>query len=225
MERCDLSGIFSLSGIPAPTKRRVFFSFHYKDVFRVNVVRKSGEFAQSSSDSGRHIEGYYDKSLWEKKRTESDEALRKMIRDGVHNTSAVCVLIGSATWQRPWVRYEIARSVIDGKGLLGVNINSIKHHETGEVNKLGENPCRYRGVAARQNGSYYLCERRSVSGKYKWEWYGKHTTPIEVPKYMKKPRQGEPLRLSEFVRLYDWKNNGHANIGAWIDLAAQEAGR
>lgn len=220
-----MSRFYSLSGYSAATKRKVFFSFHYKDVFRVNVVRKSGEFAQTGAGTGRHIEGYYDKSLWEKKQIEGDDALRKMIRDGVHNTSAVCVLIGSKTWQRPWVRYEIARSVIDGKGLLDVNINSIRHHESGERVEVGENPCRYLGVAAKSNGSFYLCERKSVDGSYKWEWYDKHTTPIDVPRYMDKPRQGEPIRLSDFVRLYDWKEDGHKNMGAWIDQAAQDAGR
>ena len=37
-------------------------------------------------------------------------------------SSVVCVLIGSNTWASRWVRYEIALSVINERGLLGVSI-------------------------------------------------------------------------------------------------------
>ncbi|MHC4044383.1 TIR domain-containing protein [Bradyrhizobium xenonodulans] len=78
-------------------KRNVFFSFHYADVMQVNNVRKSGEFKQTSSDTGRSIEGFNDYSLWESRRLNGDDALKRLIREGVQNTSVVCVLVGSKT--------------------------------------------------------------------------------------------------------------------------------
>jgi MTH538 TIR-like domain (DUF1863) len=87
---------------PAPTKRRTFFSFHYADVMRVNNVRNSGEFKTSSQTSGRAVEGFYDGSLWESRKLEGPEAIKNLIRSGVHNTSAVCVLA------------EVKRGRVDG---------------------------------------------------------------------------------------------------------------
>lgn len=206
-------------------KRRTFFSFHYADIMRVNVVRKSGEFATSSGSAGRHIEGYYDASLWESRKLEGPDALKRLIREGVENTSAVCVLVGTETWQRRWVKYEIARSVIDGKGLLAVHINSINHHQRGRPDERGYNPCGILGVAARSNGSHYLVERKYVNNAWAWQWYDDYTSAVNVPKYMKPPALNYPVRLSEVTREYDWSQNGHQNIGGWIDLAAVESGR
>ncbi|MES5482115.1 hypothetical protein QMZ05_05100 [Bradyrhizobium sp. INPA03-11B] len=62
-------------------KRNVFSSFHYADVMRVNNVRKSGEFKQTSSDDGRSIEGFYDYSLWENRRLNGEDALMRLIRE------------------------------------------------------------------------------------------------------------------------------------------------
>jgi hypothetical protein len=217
--------VLGFSDFIQQAKRRVFFSFHYADIMRVNVVRNSGEFAKSANEGGRNIEGYYDASLWEKRKLEGDDALKNLIRTGVTNTSAVCVLVGTNTWRRRWVKYEIARSVIDGKGLLAVHVNSIKHHKDLVAHERGDNPCRYLGIGNGGNGSYYLCERVAKNGEYAWEWYQDYTKPVDVPSYMKAPAQGSPVRLSEVTREYDWSQNGHQNVGGWIDLAAADAGR
>ncbi|KAF5887221.1 TIR domain-containing protein [Rhizobium sp. PEPV16] len=192
---------------------------------RVNVVRKSGEFATTAGAPGRDIEGYYDASLWEKKKLEGDEALKRMIREGVENTSCVCVLIGTETWQRRWVKYEIARSVVDGRGLMAVHINSINHHQRVRPDERGYNPCGILGLAAHVSGNYYLVERKFVNGAWVWEWYQDYTTAVSVPRYMKPPTPNHPVRLAEVTREYDWSQNGHRNIGGWLDLAATEAGR
>ena len=217
---------FGLGGYQQQKKRRVFFSFHFSDIMRVNNVRNSGEFARSSSDPGRNIEGYYDASLWESRKLDGDEALKRLIREGVKNTSAVCVLVGSQTWHRRWVRYEIARSVVDGKGLLAVHINSINHHERRHPDERGDNPCRYLGIASAENGQYYLCERLNQNGAWSWRWYQDYTQPIDVPQYFHSPpKKGAPVRLSEMTREYDWSQGGFKNIGSWIDMAASDAGR
>lgn len=211
---------------PQTTKRRTFFSFHYADIMRVNVVRNSGEFAQSAQQRGRHIEGYYDGSLWESKKLQGDDALRNLIRTGVENTSAVCVLVGSDTWQRRWVRYEIARSVIDAKGLLAIHINSINHHQRFTPDARGYNPCNMIGIGRSSSGSLYLCERIWRNGTWVWDWYKDYVSPVDFPAYFKDPLPvGSVAPLGDFTREYDWIQNGYQNIGGWIDLAAIEAGR
>jgi hypothetical protein len=187
-----LPGLYNL-GIPtAPAKkRRVFFSFHYADIMRVNNVRISWEFISPPTTAsilyggGETALGFFDASLWESRKLDGPDALKRLIRDGVDNTSVVCVLVGTKTWQRRWVRYEIARSVIDGKGLLSVHINSIKHHQPPYLpHGRGDNPIRYLGIARKKNGNFYLCERKQIEGAYQWAWYEDHTDPVDVPAYM-----------------------------------------
>src|SRR5208337_2468404 len=102
--------------------------------------------------------------------------LKRVIREGVQYTSAICVLVGSQTWSRPWVRYEIARAVIDGRGLLAVHLNNIRHHATGQPHPLGQNPMAYMAVGKVQPNllippRYYLFEFTSQG----WVRYQNHT--------------------------------------------------
>lgn len=216
---------------PAPKKRKVFFSFHYADIMRVNVVRLCSEFTNGRSLLGageREIEGFYDQSLWETRRRESEESLKSLIRDGVHNTSVVCVLAGSETYARPWVRYEIARAVIDGRGLLTVHINTIKHPRDGRPHPIGNNPLDFMAVGKVQPSllsvsQYYLFEQDRYGG---WQRYAKYTLPVQLPKFLPDPPYGYVTPLSTGTKVYDFSNNsGHLRIGSWIDEAAVAAGR
>ena len=223
-----MAGLFDLSGAHAvSTKRKVFFSFHYNDIMRVNNVRLSQEFKSSESSSGgRSIEGFYDNSLWESKRLSGPDALKQLIRDGVHNTSVVCVLAGAETYARRWVRYEIARSVIDSKGLLTVHINSIPNHQPPhQPHPLGPNPTAFMGVAQRDDGTYRLCERNYVDGAWKWVWYSDYVSGVPIPMYIGASVRKGVIPLSAWTSEYDWKQGGYNSIGSWIDRAAREAGR
>jgi hypothetical protein len=101
--------------------RRVFFSFHYqRDIFRANVVRNSWV------TQDREAAGFWDASLWEEAQKQGDAAIRKMIDEGLKNTSVTAVLIGKETSGREWVRYEVRESHKRGNGLLGVYIHGIK---------------------------------------------------------------------------------------------------
>lgn len=133
---------------------------------RVNNVRLSGEFVKSASTAGREIEGFYDNSLWESKKGYGDDAIKDLIRDGVKNSSAVCVLVGTDTWARRWVRYEIARAIIDGRGLLAVHVNGLNHHQLRIPHPFGENPLNWLGVGKVQpilqtGPTYYLYEKKT----------------------------------------------------------------
>jgi hypothetical protein len=100
--------------------RRVYFSFHYDDIWKVNQIRNSHIV------EGCTAAGFMDASLWEQVRRRGDVAVQRAILQGLENTSITCVLIGKDTWQRKYVRYEIEQSLERGNGLIGVHIHNIR---------------------------------------------------------------------------------------------------
>ena len=147
------------------------------------------------------------------------------------NSSAVCVLAGSQTFLRPFVRYEIARAVINNRGLLTVHVNDIPHIKTKATHPRGPNPLEYMGVGRDENGSFYLYEcnpyfdgRGGIS--WTWEPYSDYRLPVGLPRGMTEPDAGYIMRLSTNADEYDYTSeNGSKNIGSWIDRAARRSGR
>jgi hypothetical protein len=114
--------------------RRTFFSFHYDlDVWRASQVRNSNVVRRETSPS------FIEAGLWEEAKIKGKAALEKLINDGLTNTSATVVLIGSETASRRWVQYEIQQSAARGNGLLGVYIHNIKD-ANGRTTSKGSNP-------------------------------------------------------------------------------------
>jgi hypothetical protein len=213
-----------------PIKRRAFFSFHFDDVMRVNNVRQSWRLHNAGTIL---VPSFTDSSLWESKQLEGDEALKRLIREGVEHTSAICVLAGTDTWLRRWVRYEIARAIIDKRGLLTVYINGLKHHQRRCADPHGPNPLDYIAVGKDRFGCYHIYEKRLVLEnfslqQYRWEWqrYEDHTQSVTLPAYLRDPQPGYVMPLSSGAAAYCYAmQDGSKNIGVWIDRAAQEVGR
>lgn len=114
--------------------RKVFFSFHYdRDAWRVAQVRNSNVI------SGYEKNPFYDKAGWESIKRQGDQAIKDWIERQLNGTSVTVVLIGKETSTRPWVKYEIKRSIELGKGLMGIDISKIKNKE-GNTDATGENP-------------------------------------------------------------------------------------
>ncbi len=112
-------------------KRRVFYSFNYKeDNWRTSQVRNIGviEGNQPVSDND-----------WEQIKRGGDEAIKKWINEQLEGRSCTIVLIGANTAGRKWIEYEIKKSWNDGKGLLGIYINNLKDKEGNQSTK-GRNP-------------------------------------------------------------------------------------
>jgi len=129
--------------------RRVFFSFHYeRDIWRSNVVRNSWV------TQDREAAGFWDASLWEEAKKKGDDAIKKMIEDGLKNTSVSAVLIGKETSSRKWVRYEVRRSHEEGKGLLGVYIHGIKDDD-GHTDDKGDSSFGQIGTDANGKPIYF----------------------------------------------------------------------
>ncbi len=118
--------------------RKVFFSFHYKnDIRRVVQVRNSWRIR-----NGNDTQPFMDKADWETLKRSSDNAIENWIEKQLKGTSVTVVLIGSDTFNRPWVRHEINRSHLLGKGMIGVYIHNVKDPQTGTCSK-GKNPFDY----------------------------------------------------------------------------------
>jgi hypothetical protein len=219
--------------IEPETKRKVFFSFHFDDVMRANNVRNVWKIDHPDSSSNR---SFYDSSLWESRKRVGPEGIKQLIRVGVLRTSTVCVLAGSMTWDRRWVRYEIARAIIDGRGLLTVNINGINHHQTKGPHPRGRNPLAHMGIAKLQPNKhlpaqYFLYEMNLVSDGYgraieQWSRYSDYTASVTKPAWLTDPGVNEVTPLSLDTAEHDYEQaHGHRNIGSWIDQAAKQAGR
>lgn len=115
--------------------RRTFFSFHYeRDVWRATVVRNSWV-----TQPDRQAAGFFDASLWEESKKRGDAAIRKLIDEGLMNTSVTVVLVGAETASRPYVQYEIQQSIARGNGLLAVRIHGIRT-AAGHTDWPGVNP-------------------------------------------------------------------------------------
>jgi hypothetical protein len=227
-------GVSALLGSELPVqsvKRKVYFAFRFKDIMRVNNVRQSGKVGQEEESNPRD---FYDRSIWEKSSSTDPETLKRLMREGVEHSSVVCVLNCTDTWESRWVKYEIARAVMDGKGLLNVNIAGLRHHQRGIGETAGLNPLYVMGVCRHSNGSCYLCEEKLAlksaypNTRYEWEWawYADYTLPVTMPAYLQMPQVGYIRRLSEGTGNYDYVlGNGVANLGSWLDAAAKQAGR
>ena len=214
-------------------KRKAFFSFHYDDVVRVNVVRNAWKINHRDSATMR---SFFDSSLWEAKKINNENAIKELIRYGVRSTSAVCVLVGSKTWSRRWVRYEIARAIIDRRGLLAVHLNSIKHHQTRTAHTRGPNPLNFMAIwrPHREPGKaapYYLYELIELPDGFggftrEWRRYADYTLPVTRPRWIEELAEGTLVALSGGADEYDYMaSDGSREIGAWLDRAAKRAGR
>jgi len=165
--------------------------------------------------------GFFDSSVFEASKKESPDALKNFLRKGLENTSVTCVLAGEGTWQRRWVRYEIARSLLKGNGILTVHIYGVKN-KNGVLGTKGANPLDAIGLYKTSSG-IFLAEW--VDGK--WQRYGDYTLAIPAGDlWFKAPTTDTVEALSKHCLTYDFsEQNGRQNIGGWIETAAGLAGR
>ena len=112
--------------------RRVFFSFHYdNDVNRSMVVRNSWV------TKGIEAAGFVDKASFEQIKRQGETAVRNWIDRQLEDTSVTVVLIGSETLNRPFVQYEICKSLQKGNAVIGVHINEIRDMRTLAISTKG----------------------------------------------------------------------------------------
>jgi len=190
--------------------KRVFFSFHYQDVidFRANVVRNHW-----MTKPDREEAGYFDASIWESAKKQGDIALKRLINDGLENTSNTCVLVGSDTYLRPWVRYEILKSFKRGNHLFAVHINGIKGKDQ-KTKNYGHNPLEYVGVTFSADGRTATLWEKTNN---QWNRYEKIDGTADYPFQVESQFHGNGYNLSNWYHLFDWVgNDGYNNFSSWV---------
>jgi len=113
--------------------RRVFFSFHYKHVWKVNQIRNIPNII------GTAAAGFQDASLWEEAKRKGDRAIKAMIDRALENTSVTVVCVTHGTTNREYINYEIDRSLERGNGLVAVQIHHLKD-QNGNTGSAGAIP-------------------------------------------------------------------------------------
>jgi len=187
--------------------RRVYFCFHFQDVvdFRANVVRNH----KLTKDDNA---GYFDASIWEDAKKTSDLAVKRLINGALENTSVTCVLVGTHTFERRWVDYEIMKSLNKGNDIFAIHINGIKGKDEKTKNN-GNNPLYYLGYSFDKTG-----EHLSLHNYIQSEWVDyEDLTGWTVNQVAEKGRN-KIIRLSTIYPIYDWvKDDGYNNFAKWVD--------
>ena len=191
--------------------KRVFFSFHYQDVidFRANVVRQHW-----LTKPDRQEAGFFDSSIWGNAKLSGDIGIKRVINAGLEGTSNTCLLIGSETWDRKWVRYEIMKSFRKGNSIFAVHVNSIKGKDQ-RVKTEGTNPLKHLGVTYSATGDTATLWELNNG---KWEEY----TEIDGVSSFRTGGVSEPYRnkgfnLSQWYPTYDWvANDGYNYFSLWV---------
>ncbi|CUW46305.1 TIR domain-containing protein [Novacetimonas hansenii] len=196
--------------------RRTFFSFHYQpDVNRAWVVRNS--WVTKVAQGERNDAGFFDSSVFEASKKESDDALKRFLREGLKNTTVTCVLVGAETSLRRWVRYEIFRSFMRGNGLLAVRIHNIGSLHS-PTSAIGHNP--FQSLAFTVNHNTLEFKEFKTTGWQSASDVG--TMPLNDVAYDLEGRTNHTF--SCLFPIYDWTvDNGYDNLGAWIETAAKKA--
>lgn len=100
-------------------REHVFISHHFKDDATVDglvsLLSRAGKDVRNSSI---RLKAANAERL--KRGEVSDRALKRALRMKISWASAVVVLIGKETHQRPWVSYEIEEAHRQGKPIIGV---------------------------------------------------------------------------------------------------------
>lgn len=118
--------------------RRVFFSFHYKYVWKVNQIRSIPNV------TGTAAAGFQDASLWEEAKKKGDKEIKKMIDKALERTSVTVVFVTYGTKDRKYIDYEIEQSLARGNGLVAVQIHHLKDKD-GKTGSPGAIPSQIEG--------------------------------------------------------------------------------
>lgn len=195
--------------------RKIYFAFDYEDVksFRANVVRNSHVMSKHNN--------FRDSSIWEEAKEKSSNKIKALIDSSLKGTSVTCVLIGSNTYNRRYVRYEIVKSFVENKGILGVGINWIKDKKGETKFWPGANPFEYLRFSISNDGTTTFFYEL-ISGK----WVKFQDLPYTKNLYFSEKYWGKTITLSTIYKKYsyDW-DSGKKNFTDWVEVAAQNVGR
>lgn len=208
--------------------RSVFFSFHYEDVssFRANVVRQSWITMRDKA-------AFIDKSLWEEAQIKGAESVKKLIDNSLKGTSVTVVLVGTETFKRRYVKYEIFKSFTHGNAIFAVHINRIKARNEGITSK-GINPLEKLALRISSDYKkihfYELVNRKWIefadlpsinNRKSNSNYFPRYSNCLSEFLNFESGYAGRFYKFSElFNQEYDWiVDDGYHNINDWIEMA------
>ena len=195
--------------------RKVFFSFDWDDVWRVNQVRNSWV-----TKGNYKIAGFVDAAEIEKVKKQTDKEIQKWIDEQMQGTSVICILIGSKTDERQWVKYEIEKSIEQKKGLWGILIHDLKAVD-GRTDKEGANPL----DDYNENDFGENIKNALVGGGVGWGLARLVFPQLAISAAI----VGAALALlasNDDYKIYDWvADDGFNNLGDWIEKAAKQVSR
>lgn len=145
--------------------RRVFFSFHYKYVWKVNQIRSM------TNVIGTAAAGFQDASLWEEAKKKGDKTIKAMIDKALQNTSVTVVCVTYGTANRKYINYEIDQSLARGNGLVAVQIHHLKD-QNGKIGSPGaipsqieENGFKAHKYTTKESLARWIEEAAKIAGK------------------------------------------------------------
>ncbi|WP_119681466.1 TIR domain-containing protein [Indioceanicola profundi] len=202
----------------APTTMRwVYFSFHFdRDVMRLHQVKNHWVTKPNRKEAG-----YFDGSLEELAKKEGSVAVKRAINKGLAGSSVTCVLIGTETYERRWVQYEVFKSIEKGNGIFGVRVHDLKDPRTRSTDPEGPNIFDYLGYGWSERSAKLV---PNVLENGKWAVYDDaDPIPASSATYL---TAGTTPTLSDLFPVYDWvQDDGYNNFATWVDAAARHAGR
>ena len=145
--------------------RRVFFSFHYKYVWKVNQIRSM------TNVIGTAAAGFQDASLWEEAKKKGDKTVKAMIDKALQNTSVTVVCVTYGTTNRKYINYEIDQSLARGNGLVAVQIHHLKDQngKTGSPgaipSQIEENGFKAYKYTTKESLARWIEEAAKIAGK------------------------------------------------------------
>jgi len=157
--------------------------------------------------------GFFDASIWEDAKLHGASSVKRLIDSNLENTSVTCALIGTETWKREWVRYEILKSFDRGNSLFGIHINGVRDKNR-QTFPNGNNPFDYLGFIVSDDGTSHMYYTHDGSSWSKYEELATKKTNY--------PREhwGKGFKLSTWVPCFDWEaGNGYENFPTWVEKA------
>jgi hypothetical protein len=122
------------------------------------------------------------------------------------------VLIGSHTWHRRWVRYEIIESIQRGNRVVAVHLNGIpdRANRTKVRDAIHSSSSRWRSrtmVASVQILQYANGNWSPAADSSGWQ----------LTKPASESRRGKSIQLSTIYPVYDWAvDKGLENLDLWL---------
>jgi antiphage defense system Thoeris ThsB-like protein len=122
--------------------RKVFFSFYYADDHsRIHQVINMGAVEGQPLMSGQQ---------WEEVEKKGDAAVQKWIDDQMKGKTCLVCLVGTNTYKRRWVGYEIKKAWAQKLGVVGIRIHGLKDLSTEQTSARGGTPFSGWQVAGKQ---------------------------------------------------------------------------